>query len=138
VISVPQPSAPAIPQVRETAPAVKPVAVQPATAAQPRPAASAATRPAAAAVPAQQKIHQDFWVQAGSFSSRERADGLKNTLDNKGLTAIVTNQVIDGNTFFRVRLGPYTSRNEADYWLAMVRSIDGFQDSMIWESQSRR
>ena len=134
VISVPTPSAPIIPEVSESAPAVQPVPVRPALAAQ----ASAPRQTAASAAPAQKSLHRDFWVQAGSFSSRERADGVKTTLDNKGLSAIITNQIIDGNTFYRVRVGPYTSRNEADYWLAMVKSIDGFQDSLVWESQSFR
>ena len=135
VINVPIPSAPIVPQVSEAAPAVRPVPVRPAAAAQ----APAPRQTAAPAAPAQQSLHHDFWVQAGSFTSRERANGVKSTLDNKGLSAIITNQIIDGNTFYRVRVGPYTSRNEADYWLAMVKSIDdGFQDSLVWESQSFR
>jgi DedD protein len=39
---------------------------------------------------------------------------------------------------YRVRIGPYTSQNEADYWLAMVKSIDGFEKSQVWETQSLR
>ena len=87
---------------------------------------------------APKKAFRDYWVQAGSYSTRERADGVKNSLSIKGISAIVSNQEINGNTFYRVRIGPYTPQNEADYWLAMVKSIDGFQDSQIWESQSFR
>ena len=134
VINVPIPSAPIVPVVSEPAPAVQAVPVRSAPAAQPQ----APRQTAAPAAPAQQSLHRDFWVQAGSFTSRERANGVKSTLDNKGLSAIITNQLIDGNTFYRVRVGPYTSRNEADYWLAMVKSIDGFHDSLVWESQSFR
>jgi len=101
-----------------------------------KPAATADTKPAAPA--ADKKTHRDFWVQVGSFSTRERADGVKSTLDNKGLSAIITNQEVEGKTRYRVRVGPYTSQNEADYWLAMVKSIDGFQESQIWQSQSYR
>jgi len=111
---------------------------------QPKPKPVVQTAPAKPAAPADpapaaaKKAYRDFWVQVGSFSSRERADGVKGTLDNKGLSAIITNQEIEGSTRYRVRVGPYTSQNEADYWLAMVKSIDGFQESQIWQSQSYR
>ena len=127
VISVPKPSTAAVPDA-------KPAPAQTRPAVQPKPAPVAAT-PAA---PAPKKAHRDFWVQAGSFSTRERANGVKSTLDTKGISAIVTDQVINGNMYYRVRVGPYTSQNEADYWLAMIKSIDGFQDSQIWETQSYR
>ena len=128
VISVPKPSAAAVPDVKPAAP--KPAAQTPAKPQEKPQEVQQAAAP--------KKMHRDFWVQAGSFSTRERADGVKVTLDTKGISAIVTNQEINGNTYYRVRIGPYTSQNEADYWLAMVKSIDGFQDSQIWESQSYR
>ncbi|MCL1814766.1 MAG: SPOR domain-containing protein [Treponema sp.] len=127
VINVPKPNAVAVPDVR-------PAAVRPA----PAQVAPARPAPAVSSPAAPKKAYRDYWVQAGSFSTRERADGVKATLGNKGITAVVTNQEINGNTYYRVRIGPYTSQNEADYWLAMVKSIDGFQDSQIWESQSYR
>ncbi|MDR2072965.1 MAG: SPOR domain-containing protein [Spirochaetaceae bacterium] len=137
VITIPRPTAPAVPSaaVRPAAPA-RPVAGN-ATSAGPKTPAQPA-KSAAVAAPVSMQQYRDFWVQAGSFSTRERADGVKHTLDNKGISAIVTNQEINGNTYYRVRVGPYTSQNEADYWLAMIKSIDGFQDSQVWESQALR
>jgi DedD protein len=38
---------------------------------------------------------------------------------------------VDGQTWYRVRVGPYTSENEAGYWLALVRAINGFDQSQI-------
>jgi DedD protein len=140
VINIPQPTTAAVPAVPARPTAAAPTRPQPAAPA--RPAAPAQT---STAVPAQTTVaatarsaYNDFWVQAGSFSTRERADGVKNTLDTKGIAAIITNQEINGNTYYRVRVGPYTSQNEADYWLAMIKSIDGFQDSQVWESRSMR
>lgn len=129
VISVPKPTAAAVPaKPAAVAPAAKPKAPAPA----PKPEA------ASTVAAASRQRYRDFWVQAGSFSTRERADGVKHNLDDKGISAVITNQDINGNTYYRVRVGPYTSQNEADYWLAMIKSIDGFQDSQIWESQSLR
>ncbi|MDR2312979.1 MAG: SPOR domain-containing protein [Spirochaetaceae bacterium] len=140
VINIPRPAAPAVPSASSRpAPAAS---ARPATGG--RAAAGSQTGPsqpaktAVPAAPAPKKQYRDFWVQAGSFSTRERADGVKHTLDNKGISAIVTNQEINGNTYYRVRVGPYTSQNEADYWLAMIKSIDGFHDSQVWESQALR
>jgi DedD protein len=140
IISVSRPLAAAVPDAVSEQPAVKP---QPQSSRQVSPAqktpvpAKPAVKPAASAVPPK-KTYNDFWVQAGSFSTRERADGVKKTLDEKGIAAIITNQQINDQTFYRVRIGPYTSRNEADYWLAMIASIDGFESSQVWESQSKR
>jgi len=82
--------------------------------------------------------YDDFWVQAGSFSTIARAEGVKDTLANKGITSIIENRVLDGTTYYRVRVGPYTSKNEADYWLGLIQSINGFESSQVWQSQSTR
>jgi DedD protein len=139
VISVSRPQAAAVPDTVSEQPAIKPQpqsspqVVQPAQRVSARPT----PKPAASVAPPK-KTYNDFWVQAGSFSTRDRADGVKKTLDDKGIAALITNQQINGQTFYRVRIGPYTSRNEADYWLAMIKSIDGFESSQVWESQSKR
>ena len=127
VINVPKPSAPAVPETKPAS-AARP--------AQPRAAAPVQAKPAASETV--KSAQRNYWVQAGSFSTKDRAEGVKGTLDTKGISAIVTNQVINGDMYFRVRAGPYTSQNEANYWLSMIKSIDGFQDSQIWESQSVR
>jgi len=118
--------------------APKPAASKPA--ASPKPAAKPApeVKPAEPSSAEPKKERRDFWVQVGSYSTRERADGAKLTLDDKGLAAIITNQQVNGETRYRVRVGPYNSRNEADYWLAIVKNMDSFKDSLIWESQSFR
>ncbi|MDR2210732.1 MAG: SPOR domain-containing protein [Spirochaetaceae bacterium] len=139
VINIPRPSAPAVPSAPARPAVSSRVSSPPAAGAPVKPQTPVQTtvKPAVTA-PVSKQQYRDFWVQAGSFSTRERADGVKHTLDDKGISAIVTNQEINGNTYYRVRVGPYTSQNEADYWLAMIKSIDGFQDSQVWESQSLR
>ena len=143
VISVARPSTAAVPDVapsprqgtpartttRTTAPAsTAPAAATPA----PAPTASTAARPAAG------RTHNDFWVQTGSFSTVARAEGVKDTLAGKGITSIIENRDIEGTTYYRVRVGPYTTRNEADYWLSLIQSINGFESSQVWQTQSVR
>jgi DedD protein len=121
-------------------PAGKAVSRSPAAPAASRPAPAAAARPAqtkpAAPVPA--RVYDNYWVQTGSFSVKARAEGVKETLASKGISSIIENREIDGKTFFRVRVGPYTSQEEADYWLPLIRSINGFENSQVWKTQSRR
>jgi len=78
----------------------------------------------------------DYWVQTGAFSTVSNAEGVKEALASKGIASIIDNRIIDGRPLFRVRVGPYTSANEANYWLALIKSIDGFENSQIRQSQS--
>lgn len=139
-ISVARPSTAAVP---DTAPAGRAVSsARPAETAS-RPVQAAPTPPAetAAAQPkktTQTRVYNDYWVQTGAFSTVVKAEGVKETLASKGITSIVENRQIDGKDFFRVRVGPYTSQNEADYWLSLIRSIDGFEQSQVRQTQSRR
>jgi DedD protein len=67
-----------------------------------------------------------------------RAEDAKELLASKGFVSIIENREIDGRTWYRVRLGPYTSENEANYWLALVKSIDGFSDSQVRQTTRQR
>ena len=139
VISVPKPSSAAVP---DTAPAGKAVQA-------PKPAVSApaASRPVATAKPqpkpaatqpkAEPRPSNDYWVQTGAFSTIAKAEGVKETLATKGITSIIENRDVNGSTFFRVRVGPYTSQNEANYWLSLIKSIGGFEESQVRQTQRR-
>ncbi|MDR2404344.1 MAG: SPOR domain-containing protein [Spirochaetaceae bacterium] len=99
--------------------------------AQPKPA----QKPAAAPKP---KTYDAFWVQAGSFSVRNRADTVRETLASKGIASIIENRDVNGKTWYRVRVGPYVSQNEADYWLSLIKLIEGFEGSQVWKSRVRQ
>jgi len=103
--------------------AVKSVAVTVKSAPAPKPPAKAAVNSA--------KTHNNYWVQTGAFSTKIRAEGAKESLASKGIASIIDNRDIDGKTWYRVRVGPYISETEANYWLALVKSIDGFAESQI-------
>jgi DedD protein len=119
-----------------TAPSA-PAAARPVQAAASRPAQA---KPAAAAAKAPEtaKVYDNYWVQTGSFSAKARAEGVKEILASKGISSIIENREVDGKTFFRVRVGPYISQEEANYWLPRIQSIQGFENSQIWKTQSRR
>ena len=136
VISVPRPSTVAVPDTPPATPRTERAVAAPST---PRPATPAPQTTAAVQRPAPQtRVYNDFWVQTGAFSTIAKAEGVKETLTSKGITSIIENRDIDGRTLFRVRVGPYTSQNEANYWLSLIKSISGFEDSQIRQTQSRR
>ena len=135
VISVPKPSTAAVP---DTPPANRAVS---APAQKPAPKPVAAARPASSGSgksAVQTKVYNDYWVQTGAFSTANSAEGVKETLASKGIASIIENRDVDGKTLFRVRVGPYTSKNEADYWLSLIKTIGGFEDSQVRQTQSRR
>jgi DedD protein len=115
------------PPALNLAPSVKPATTKPA-------AKSATPAPIAKPAAASSK-NNNYWVQTGAFSTKVRAEGAKESLASKGIISIIDNRDIDGKTWYRVRVGPYMSENEAKYWLALVKSIDGFTDSQIRQTQ---
>lgn len=149
VINIPSPKTQAAP-APVVSPAAKPAA-PPAEAAKPaapapqaKPKAAPAAKPAAkpvvsrAAPPAPSSSERtNFWVQTGAFSTQSRAEGVKEILAAKGITSIIENRAVEGKTYYRVRVGPYTSNTEAAYWLTLIKQINGFEDSQIWQNQSR-
>ncbi|GHU61000.1 hypothetical protein FACS189445_2310 [Spirochaetia bacterium] len=132
-VVVPEAPAPRL-TAKPAAPPARPAPVAAAPkAATPKAPAPKAAAPKAAAP----KTPDNFWVQTGSFSSVARAEAAKNTLASKGITSLIENREVEGKTYFRVRVGPYTSKNEADYWRELIKSINGFEDSLVWKSPAR-
>jgi DedD protein len=150
LINVPKPSTAAVPDVQVETPvkSSQTAAVRPAQTT--RTVQTTAAKPAEKAVPApakttasvknvpQTKTYNDYWVQTGAFSAKIRAEGMKDNLASKGISSIIENREVDGKTWYRVRVGPYTSENEANYWASLVKSIDGFSDSQVRQSKSQR
>ena len=145
LISVPKPSTAAVPDTPpagRAAPASAPVqrtqASTPVSAPAQRAPTPASSTQTQAKPAAQTKTVNNYWVQTGAFSTVLKAEGVKETLASKGITSIIENQEVDGRTLFRVRVGPYTSQNEANYWLSLIKTINGFEDSQVRQTQTRQ
>lgn len=127
IVDIPRPSAVAVPDTPRAKPAPAPAARQ----------TPAAVRSPAPKTASQSRAQDNYWVQTGSFSTIARAEAVKDTLASKGITSLVENRDVQGKTYFRVRVGPYTSKNEADYWLALIKSIHGFEESLVFKTPAR-
>jgi cell division protein FtsN len=55
-----------------------------------------------------------YFVQAGAFTRAEDAEQQRAKLALMGITAKVTERDQAGRTVYRVRVGPYPTREEAD------------------------
>lgn len=93
-----------------------PSAIQPGVATQ-----NAITAPATAG--------SGFFVQAGSFTSQSNAEQLRNRLSRFG-NAIIFPATVNGTQRFRVRLGPFSSRAQAQAQLGNVIGAGG-SDAII-------
>jgi len=135
-IEIPRPTTAAVPDNPDITPSSSSrpvVTTTPArTAATPAPAAAQpASTTAAASRTTSTKTVNDYWIQTGAYSAIVRAEDVKELLASKGLISIIETRIVEGRNLYRVRLGPYTSENEANYWLALVKSIDGFSESQV-------
>ena len=70
----------------------------------------------------QQALKGKYFVQAGSFSSREVADSLTARLTRFGNINTMPADV-NGNRYYRVRMGPYTCEADARKALAQIENF---------------
>lgn len=88
-------------------------------------------KPQPAPKPTPQQPTQVFWIQTASFKSRSGAETMVAGLGQKGITGRI--QVSDqaGQPYYRVRVGPYTSRGEAEKFLSWIKAVKGLEQSYI-------
>ena len=73
----------------------------------------------------------EYWIQAGSFTKRSSADDLTEKLAEHGFQAQVRTRELDGITYYRVRIGPYENKKEAEKFLDWIKVLEGMQESYI-------
>ncbi len=80
----------------------------------------------------------EYWIQAGSFTSRSRAEDLQRDIAAKGLSSIISLSEVDGRNWYRVRIGPYGSKSEADSWLIKIRALPGCDEAYVSQQTVQR
>lgn len=96
-----------------------------------KPAAAAAAKPAAAApakkTPEPAKPAAHYWVQAASFNNKKNAEEARSILAEEKIRSEIFTYTDDGGKmFYRVRVGPYITKNEAEFWKSKICMIDRF------------
>jgi cell division protein FtsN len=86
-------------------------------------------------VPSASKSDFIYFLQVGAFSKRADADAQKANLAIQGIQAQLSEVTSDGNTLWRVRVGPYNSVDESNVVRDKLSSI-GIKPTLIKSSKS--
>lgn len=79
-----------------------------------------------------------YWVQVTSLTSRKNADAAREVLsENKIPADVFTYTDSKDQLFYRVRVGPYTTKSEAEYWQTRIAKIDNFKNSKSYVAQTQ-
>lgn len=122
--SAPAPAAAPAPDVRATASATKPAASKPEPAkAETKPGADPLGDLAVAKAAAKGNLDPfDYFVQAGAFRTQVDADAQRAKLAMLGWEARVSEREQNGRPVFRVRVGPFAKRDDAEQ---LKEKLDG-------------
>lgn len=89
----------------------------------------------AAPAPKAEPKKTQYWVQVAAYSNKKGAEGARTILDeNKIPSDIFTYRDNKDKLYYRVRVGPYTTKSEAEYWrtkIIKINDIDNAGDSYI-------
>ncbi|MCL2705146.1 MAG: SPOR domain-containing protein [Spirochaetaceae bacterium] len=84
------------------------------------------------------KSVKEYWIQTNSFSTIARAEEERKVITAKGFPAVIQTKVTGDKTYYRVRVGSYTTRAEAEKFLYWIKDIKGFEGSQIYEVTAQR
>lgn len=80
-----------------------------------------------------------YWVQAASFTDKSNAETARSVLADEKIPAeVFTYQDKKGLTYYRLRIGPYTTESEAEYWNSRIKLIDNFASTQSYVTNSSK
>ena len=121
----PAPAPAPAPEVRAAASAPKPAASKPEAKVETKPGADPLGDLAVAKAAATGSLDPfDYFVQAGAFRTQPDADAQRAKLAMLGWEARVSEREQNGRAVFRVRVGPFTNRAEADKAATRIKALD--------------
>ncbi len=92
------------------------------------PAKTTSTKKATATVTEAQPIADQYWVQVASFTGKKNAEDARAALlEEKINSEIFTFKNNDNVVYYRLRVGPYTTKSEAEYWHSRIKLIPQFE-----------
>ena len=94
------------------------------------PSAAAKSTPKQSQQTAAEIAKKQYWVQVTSLTSRKSADEARAVLDENKISAdVFTYEDGKNQLFYRVRVGPYMTKVEAEYWQAQIAKIERFSSA---------
>lgn len=95
------------------------------------------TTPAPQVTPREIRV-TEYWIQLIASNSRDRVEQARVRLEEYNLSGRITTREIEESIFYRLRVGPYDSRDEAEKFLEWLRDIDGFGEAWVSEEYPLR
>jgi cell division protein FtsN len=80
------------------------------------------------------KTVYNYWIQTGAFSTQARAENARKALKDRGIPDADVN-IIQSGVYFRVRVGPYAAKTDAEYWFKLIKNMDGLGESYISQTK---
>jgi cell division septation protein DedD len=98
----------------------------------PTPVAAPETQTVASDQPAKRELPANGWsVQAMATTDKQLANDWLQKLKAKGYQAFVVNADINGQTWHRVRIGAFETRQDAENLRLALKSKEGFRDAFV-------
>ena len=72
-----------------------------------------------------------YWVQVISLQNLARAEDIRDELAAKGFAVSVQSKAVNGDTWYRVRIGAFDGEAEAEGFAQQVRGIKGYEASYV-------
>ena len=98
------------------------------------PAVPAIPRKAAPASSYNKVSENAYWIQVFSSTEISRAEEIRNQMATYGMPATVQLHNVDGLLRYRVRVGAFGSKAEAQSYVNSLRNIQGFESSYVVKS----
>lgn len=89
--------------------------------------------------PAPQPRYRDvsrdvYWIQVASFPNSIKAEELQATLNQKGISSTIQTREINGTLYYRVRIGAFNSKGEAEQFDKTLMSLPQIDETRIYTS----
>lgn len=72
-----------------------------------------------------------YWIQVGSYNDLTKAEEVRDYLLTHDISSEVQTKEVDGKTYYRVRIGTFQSKGEADRFLIPIKNLKNFEESYV-------
>jgi cell division septation protein DedD len=80
----------------------------------------------------------EYWIQLIASPNRDRVEQVRGQLADYSLGGRVTTRDVNGELYYRLRVGPYENHAEAEKFLGWIKEIEGFEEAYISEEYPLR
>ncbi|MFP4152622.1 MAG: SPOR domain-containing protein [Alkalispirochaeta sp.] len=80
----------------------------------------------------------EYWIQLIASPNRDRVEQVRGQLADYSLGGRVTTRDVNGELYYRLRVGPYENHSEAEKFLGWIKEIEGFEEAYISEEYPLR